>query len=585
MQFPTIQAFLSRLGAASPPHAVSGNILQSLSDQFKALSFQAVITAFDGKGRPVLETPRGFLTTETPLALPKGTALTLELFSPSSSPSPAALKVVIKEINGTAPQLPPTAATPEALSSPTPETPSTASRHLITLVPLEEPSSPALLASSAKSPQAAFIKTFPGTIISGVITSTLTEESATVTAPPLAPNLPVSPLPPGTEIRVKILSVTPPPLPTGAPPTASAAPLPSPLAPFSAALQAYHEATSATPSSPPSPTPSSSAAPLSAPLSVPSPAATIPSALGAFVAPDAAVSLQGISPFSATVIAHTAHGESLLHSSLGTFQLWIESPLPPQTSVSLELLAIKPPSLPAEKSLPLDILAMLQRGTLGLEDFLTATPPSPAASNLTWLKETLPQANKQFADKLLWFWAGIQSGDAATWLGPASKELSLRDPATLEKLERKFLTLRQLLNHKTDQGWNSTLFPVYHEGRFHYGAWHFKKDEEPLPEKGKGKHFLLELNLSVWGAVELEGSLYPLSSPSSKHRLARFDLAVRSLKELSPGAKHDIASLYRDLASVYGYAGVLSFQLVESFAPSPLENIIAHPTLPGDILA
>ncbi|MCF8466052.1 MAG: hypothetical protein K9G33_01485 [Sneathiella sp.] len=178
----------------------------------------------------------------------------------------------------------------------------------------------------------------------------------------------------------------------------------------------------------------------------------------------------------------------------------------------------------------------------------------------------IPQANSQLSGSLLFFMAALHLGSIEKWLGQefshAMKEAG-RTPL-LQALEDDFATFSRLQADNGGQDWKSLNFPFFDGNNLRQIRMFHRQHKNPDDPENHDEttRFVIELNLSVSGQVQLDGLF--------KHNL--FDLAIRSHEEMPPDMKQHILSLFSEHIEISGLKGQLIFKTISPFPVDPLKE-------------
>ncbi|MBL4639903.1 MAG: hypothetical protein JKY57_05175 [Kordiimonadaceae bacterium] len=165
---------------------------------------------------------------------------------------------------------------------------------------------------------------------------------------------------------------------------------------------------------------------------------------------------------------------------------------------------------------------------------------------------------------------GSSSGaPASTWIGKAAeKALAGRNPLLLEKLKSD---IGRIFNMAADTSgeWRGLLLPfdarsndmpmlafLYSHGSAIDPDKNKQSDENQPDEKDEQKRFVLEVQFSILGAIQLEGSIKGL----------RFDLMVRSQQQFPPQLTQDTRELFGKALAAGAFTGSLGFSVEEKFS-------------------
>jgi hypothetical protein len=387
----------------------------------------------------------------------------------------------------------------------------------------------------------------------------------TAAAGPLSPG----PLPPGGAASPAGPRATP------APPSAAASTAP-------AAVPTGATPTGATSAGAPSASPPQAAAP-----APPSPAVALPLAGGSLVVrllppaaaaapgPGAAaepgtIPLSGPGPGSeaepagpvlaGTVVGTTANGRPVVATPGGLLALALRQPLTPGTLLRLELLPD-----PAQQILnrTLSAVASAAAGAPGpfptLQDLFSVLTANNGALAQALAATVLPRPNQRLGAAMAFFLGAARAGDARGWLGAeVTKALEDAGRADLpEQLEKEFEATAREARSTPPGEWSPYTMPMLDRDTIK-PVWLFVRAPQPDPDEqndghpkgGGGRRFLVEVNLSRLGALQLDGLVRP----------HRFDLILRSAKALPDDLCRNLISVFTDCLGATGFTGQLSFQ-------------------------
>ncbi|MBB3266119.1 hypothetical protein FHW79_003752 [Azospirillum sp. OGB3] len=377
-------------------------------------------------------------------------------------------------------------------------------------------------------------------------------EVASPTKPTLAKPAGEPVLTQGGTVALKILTVTPPPdQPQAAPPDDGSPPSDG----QSAGNPLRKDGAPTQPGSPPP------AAPQSAPAS-PRSTAT-PTAAPAMPSTDS-----GASPatpetpdgpvLKGTVAGSTPQGQPILATPQGMLALNVQASLPQGSAVTAALtdpakaLQTAPPPLAAEPG-PLS-----ERDWPAMRQLLATLAGVDRSAAQALIGTVMPQPNRKLGAAMSFFLSAIRGGDARGWLGEdaaAALEKSGQG-SLLSQLEREFRSLQQQAGDPLPGDWRPYTLPMMDANgllpiKLHIHPINSEEDGKTGRKGGdKGSRFLLDLDLSRLGPMQLDGLVQP----------NRFDLILRSHTPLSPEIRLDLIQIFADSIRAVGYIGGLSFQ-------------------------
>lgn len=353
----------------------------------------------------------------------------------------------------------------------------------------------------------------------------------------------------GGTVALKILTVTPPPdQPQAAPPDDGSLP-PDGQSPGNPPRK---DGTPAQPASaPPAPPQSAPGSPRIATAPTATPSADPGTAPVPPEAPDAPV-LKG------TVAGSTPQGQPILATPQGMLALNVQASLPQGTAVTAALtdparaLQTAPPPLTAEPG-PLS-----ERDWPAMRQLLTSLAGVDRSAAQALIGTVMPQPNRKLGAAMSFFLSAIRGGDARGWLGEdaASALEKSGQGSLLSQLEREFRSLQQQAGDPLPGDWRPYTLPMMDANgllpiKLHIHPINSEEDGKTGRKAGdKGSRFLLDLDLSRLGPMQLDGLVQP----------NRFDLILRSHTPLTPAIRLDLIQIFADSIRAVGYIGGLSFQ-------------------------
>lgn len=399
----------------------------------------------------------------------------------------------------------------------------------------------------------------------------------------------------GAALKVMLLDVQLPPIPTAGQPSAAPNPTPatstsptvstphSPSPQTAAALLGgqggiekstaaasmanRHAAQTAMAESPAAPPPSQSAFPAS-PSFTPTSAATAPT-----TSPTAQ---------PAVVIGTEADGATILHTRFGALKIFTPSPLPVGTQLMIDVTP-ETHTTPAVSTLPVtseneETIANFARGWPALAEaaqWLRDNDPALARE----LAQQLPNAGPKLASGLLFFIAALKGGDVNELLGKrVIGKLDMMLSGVSGKLKRDTTQMQQLFTQSPMQHWSGVLLPIMVEGALEHARLYVRNESEDSEEKtksasGKGgsQRFIIEVDLSHLGDMQFDGFVQQKTGN-------QFDLVIRTARPLDPTIGNDIRSLFEQALKTTGYKGYLHFQQGAQHFIRPLAELDNIPT-------
>jgi len=256
-----------------------------------------------------------------------------------------------------------------------------------------------------------------------------------------------------------------------------------------------------------------------------------------------------------TLVGNTSQGQPVVTTPQGTMVLRARTDLPPGTNLTLtmeipqnrDMAGILPPLDPAQGT---DWPAM--------REVMAALAAADPAMARTLAASILPQPTKRLTTNLTFFLAALRGGDASGWLGgDATETLRSRGGARLlAQLREDFQTAARQAAEPTPDGWRAMPIPFGMPDQIMRVQMHVRSATEQEGEenradgRGTAKRFLMDLNFSRLGPMQLDGLVWP----------GRFDLMIRTQSLLPSDLRQSIGTIFRDSLETVGYAGTIGFQ-------------------------
>jgi hypothetical protein len=258
-----------------------------------------------------------------------------------------------------------------------------------------------------------------------------------------------------------------------------------------------------------------------------------------------------------TVVASTA-GETMVETPIGTLALERRLALPPGSFVTLQQLAATPPDEPSD-------LPLAQRTTWPALEETIATLDRVLPDIAAQLRSTLaPASGQELAGTLLFLMSALNAG---TWPGPRILEaldaFGRRDLRL--KLESDVTELRQLDSSQSGD-WHVYALPLIDGGAVRPVRLYFRRRAAGSPSGDQGTRFVLEVEMSRMGALQLDGLVRP----------QRFDLVLRSHRPITAEMRQEITEIFHGAVAASGLGGDITFTTASRFAVAPLEALATH---------
>lgn len=273
----------------------------------------------------------------------------------------------------------------------------------------------------------------------------------------------------------------------------------------------------------------------------------------------------------ATVTGAQVGGQPVVATDRGLLVLQAHPGLPAGTRLTLEAL---PPPAPTTlpRLAPLD--PMGSRDWPALQHALDALAQSDPQSARAVTSAILPQVNARLATNMALFMGIVRSGvDPRAWIGDRGAR-ALEAAGRGELVDRLAEDLRGLQRQAEGAGgeWRTYPLPLLHGGMMDRVVVRVRRREddeegevEAAERRGGGTRFLVDVNLSRLGPLQLDGLVRP----------KRLDLIVRSRDALPEALRTELRLIYAGALADLRLAGDLGFQSGRgaSWVPLPVPAV------------
>jgi len=214
---------------------------------------------------------------------------------------------------------------------------------------------------------------------------------------------------------------------------------------------------------------------------------------------------------------------------------------------------------------------MLQnRGWPALDDAASVLREGAPNAAGQLLNAVLPRADAAMAANIIMFLANLRGGDIGAWFGDApSRALKRLKPDLQNRLRDDFTNLSRMVEDRAPGDWRAFPIPMANGGEIHQLQLYLQRraedeEEEEDDRKGPGTRFVLDLDLSRMGHLQLDGLV--------QDRTKRFDLIVRSTNRLAVEVQTDIRDIFINVNEATGITGGLVFQSAPANFVDPLSG-------------
>lgn len=230
---------------------------------------------------------------------------------------------------------------------------------------------------------------------------------------------------------------------------------------------------------------------------------------------------------------------------------------PPGSRLTLQLL--DPAALALEKAAPAAAPPDYLQGRdwPALKMALAALRDLDPAMVQQFLAAAMPQPNRKLGAALTFLISAMRGGDARGWLGGDAAR-SLRQAGKeglLQAMEQEFRNVERQTTEKLPDEWRGVALPFFDQTGINPLHLYFHPLPEPEKEdekagKGKATRFVLDVDLSKLGPLQLDGMVKP----------PQFDMILRSRTPLPAELRDELRVIFADCLAAVGYAGGLSFK-------------------------
>ncbi len=199
-------------------------------------------------------------------------------------------------------------------------------------------------------------------------------------------------------------------------------------------------------------------------------------------------------------------------------------------------------------------------------DILQSAAPLGAEA-LQSMSARTAQGGPKLANSAMFLLSALGAGGKTNWLGKAAESaLSQRNPQLLDLLKEDISRLFNIASDTSGE-WRALLLPLDAKNQdmpmlaflFSHGSQvdpdKYSQGQHPDDEQDEEKRFVLEVQFSVLGPVQLDGSI----------KGNRFDLIVRSQTQFSPSLTQDTSELFSQALSAGAFTGSLGFSVEDAF--------------------
>ncbi len=190
---------------------------------------------------------------------------------------------------------------------------------------------------------------------------------------------------------------------------------------------------------------------------------------------------------------------------------------------------------------------------------MTANPQVAQAFTNTLPNASMPH---QIGASALFFLAAMRGGDMQSWLGERAVEiLKMTGKGELiTRLGTEISSLARTSNDPISQEWRMLTMPLTWQDDIHKVTMHYRKEHDSGSDdngqnSGSKTRFVMDLNLSQIGKVQLDGLFI-----GNHEGVGRLDLILRTEQGFSEAIKMEMRGSYKNALDQTQFTGELSFQ-------------------------
>jgi len=272
-------------------------------------------------------------------------------------------------------------------------------------------------------------------------------------------------------------------------------------------------------------------------------------------------------PLHGVVISTAGGGnQAVVQTPFGTVSLATPTVLPPGTSLTLELTAPpRPPTgalHPTAHGASQQAIDQATRAALvwarewpALEESLEALEEIAPGALRQVTTAALPRPDTQLSANVLFFLSALRAGDIRSWFGDGPTRILQRLRTDVaNRLGDDFAHLSRVADEPTGD-WRLSVAPFLAEDEIQKIRLLTRRQEDEDDEDDEdkaGTRFVVDLDLSRLGRMQLDG----LVASGGK----RVDLVIRTDRPLPPHMQNDIRDIFTEASELTGMTGGVGFQ-------------------------
>lgn len=295
---------------------------------------------------------------------------------------------------------------------------------------------------------------------------------------------------------------------------------------------------------------------------------------------------------AAVVLGQEKSGVLVIQTQLGTFSLppsavatTASGLLPAGSVLQVEVQSVKLAQAMQTRGLPpalagagaFNTASQLTSDWSALNELVTIVQSMPSNVAADAMQRIVPNIGNNLTAGMVFFLSIIRKGEVDDWLGGdvmgRLRQMGRGD--LIERLGGDLAALRSVWTEglpqqqqQTSTNWQAFFFPVMVDKNLHTARIFVKpEDEDKKKQGGSGTRFVVELDLSALGPMQLDGLI------KKREMRSYFDLVVRTLSDLPNDIQSDILSIFERSQAATGMGGSIYFRKEVEFPVNPLEEI------------
>ena len=297
----------------------------------------------------------------------------------------------------------------------------------------------------------------------------------------------------------------------------------------------------------------------------------------------------------AIVVGQEKSGAMIVQTQLGTFSLpqLPQAASQPGSVLQLDVQSVQLPDGRAATRLPLPLetggavataAQMTQEGS-ALFELASTLQQMQGAQAAQALQRVVPHIGNNMTAGMVFFLSVVRKGDVSQWLGrDVIHQLEQMGKGELvQRLGADLAALRTVWEQpaaqpqQTQTNWQALFMPVMADKELQQARLFVKPDGgQDGAEGGRGTRFVVELDLSNLGPMQLDGLVKKRGEQKS------FDLVIRTLQPLDEQIQTDVENIYYQSQEAIGFTGKVHFRQEVEFPIKPLEEMPIDASPDGD---